>query len=179
MAAYNFQKRFFVPILAGIKTQTIRPVGKRRHVRRGEKLQIYTGQRTSSCTKIIEDPVCLSVVSVTLDFRNGAFIEIGKQWQPISPEFARRDGFESVAEMAEMFTQLYGEEDMKSIVSKQLEKAKAGDVAAAKFMINLVGSGNSRPIRIEQNIIVGSTEEAANAQRTINGTGNRLPRRSD
>jgi hypothetical protein len=107
MAAYNFQKRFVDSIRAGVKTQTIRPVGKRRHARPGELVQLYTGQRTSSCQKII-DGICLSVVPVTLDFRNGAYIEINKQWQPISSHFAIRDGFESVDEMAQMFTQLYG-----------------------------------------------------------------------
>jgi hypothetical protein len=109
VAAYNFQKRFVAPIRAGIKRQTIRPVGKRRHAKRGDRLQLYTGQRTSSCEKIIDDPVCLGVVPVTLDFRNGAYIEINKQWQPIALEFAIRDGFESVEEMAKMFIELYGE----------------------------------------------------------------------
>lgn len=46
MVAYNFQARFAAAIEAGEKAITIRSIGRRRHARNGERLQLYTGQRT-------------------------------------------------------------------------------------------------------------------------------------
>lgn len=58
MPAYNFQKQFAPLVESGQKRQTIRAIGKRRHARPGESLQLYTGQRTKACRKLISpDPV--------------------------------------------------------------------------------------------------------------------------
>jgi hypothetical protein len=114
MAAYNFQERFVGPILSGTKTQTIRPVGKRRHAKPGERLQLYTGMRTASCRKILEeDPVCLQVQSVELNFLptdvSNWLIAVDGQFllREAFDEFASRDGFNSIEEMAETFRKLY------------------------------------------------------------------------
>ena len=48
MVAYSFKRRFREPILAGSKQQTIR-ADRKRHARRGEALQLYTGMRTTQC----------------------------------------------------------------------------------------------------------------------------------
>ena len=67
MVAYNFKKQFVKPIQDGEKRQTIRRVGKRKHAQRGDRIQLYTGQRTTSCERIIEDDVvCLCSKPVSI-----------------------------------------------------------------------------------------------------------------
>lgn len=59
MPAYNFRKQFAPLVESGQKRQTIRTIGKRRHARAGEPLQLYTGQRTKACRKLFSpDPEC-------------------------------------------------------------------------------------------------------------------------
>lgn len=97
MVAYNFQARFVRPIESGEKRQTIRRRGKRRHAEAGDKLQLYTGQRTKKCRKILEeDPTCIAVQAVTI--RVGAFdvaVAVDGRWLTVEEldEFARYDGF--------------------------------------------------------------------------------------
>jgi hypothetical protein len=65
MPAYNFLPRFAPLVESGEKRQTIRAVGKRRHARSGDLLQLYTGQRTAFCRKLISpDPVCIAAHAV-------------------------------------------------------------------------------------------------------------------
>lgn len=66
MVAYSFKKQFIKPVQAGLgildpspenslitpKRQTIRAIGKRRHAREGENIQLYYGMRTKQCTSI-------------------------------------------------------------------------------------------------------------------------------
>jgi len=66
MVAYSFQRQFVNPIRLGLrleplpafpparapKLHTIRAIGKRRHARLGEMLQLYYGQRTKQCISI-------------------------------------------------------------------------------------------------------------------------------
>lgn len=113
MPAYNFRPCFIEPIRAGKKTQTIRPVGKRRHAKPGDRLQLYTGMRTKCCAKILDvDPVCLFVLPVRLDFSRPdcPIVVVDQRELPRNEaiEFARRDGFQSLDEMAVMFTGIYG-----------------------------------------------------------------------
>lgn len=76
MVAYSFKKRFVDPIRVGLssvslsfdcqpKRQTIRSIGKRRHARPGETLQLYTAMRTKQCRKI-GDARCMGVEGVLL-----------------------------------------------------------------------------------------------------------------
>lgn len=104
MVAYNFQSRFADDVERGVKRQTIRAHGKRRHVRPGESLQLYTGMRTKSCRKLM-DATCLKVLNVTID-KYGPKIE---GWgRPHRQHFARRDGFEDWSEMFEFFKKTNG-----------------------------------------------------------------------
>jgi hypothetical protein len=48
MVAYSFAPQFIDTIRSGTKCQTIRPIGKRRHARTGEPVQLYTGMRTAT-----------------------------------------------------------------------------------------------------------------------------------
>lgn len=81
MVAYSFKARFIDPIRVGLgllkacppdavprpKRQTIRAIGKRRHARPGETLQLYSGMRTRSCQKI-GDARCSEVRDIHIAF---------------------------------------------------------------------------------------------------------------
>ena len=67
MVAYSFRPRFIEPILGGRKRQTIRAIGRRRHARPGDPLQLYAGMRTRNC-RLIGRAICIDVVEVGLRF---------------------------------------------------------------------------------------------------------------
>ena len=72
MVAYNFQPQFEGDLVAGRKTSTIRPKGKRRHAQPGELVQIYVGQRTPNCRKLVEAP-CLAAKPIEIH-ENAVFV---------------------------------------------------------------------------------------------------------
>lgn len=99
MVAYSFQKRFIAPILSGRKAQTIRAVGKRRHARPGDFLQLYSGMRTKHCRLILETR-CVSVHSITIVTGFAWSVTIDGDYRLTSlDEFAQRDGFAHLADM--------------------------------------------------------------------------------
>lgn len=104
MVAYSFKKQFIGPILAGLdgdvaldychpKRQTIRAVGRRRHARPGETIQIYTAMRTKQCRKLGE-ACCKSVEPIRI-FVHANRIEVGGELLRGGEldDFARSDGF--------------------------------------------------------------------------------------
>lgn len=96
MVAYNFQARFVAAVEAGEKVLTIRTIGRRRHARVGERLQLYTGQRTRACRKLVDpDPVVTSVQPIT--FHGGGRVWAGA-WLTAAglDALARLDGFDTV-----------------------------------------------------------------------------------
>lgn len=118
MPAYNFQKQFALLVESGQKRQTIRAIGKRRHARPGESLQLYTGQRTKACRKLISpDPECLSVQAVYMFkiierrrdsdayqlYLDGELVF----WHDI-PEIANADGFENPTDFFNFFEDTHG-----------------------------------------------------------------------
>ena len=110
MVAYSFQKRFIEPILAGLgegveaypKTQTIRNVGRRRHARVGEVVQLYTGMRTRQCRKL-GVARCRAVLPVRLYLGPSSLgVDLDGRYfcgETETQEFARSDGFANVEEM--------------------------------------------------------------------------------
>lgn len=108
MVAYSFQPQFIDPILSERKTQTIRAVGKRRHARPGEALQLYTAMRTKQC-RIVGRAVCLSVSPIKISFSKmypGDVITLDgapRIWQGDLDPFAIADGFTSWAEMRQFW----------------------------------------------------------------------------
>lgn len=107
MVAYNFQTRFADQISAGTKTQTIRAIGKRRHAREGERLQIYTGMRTKVCRKLLApDPVCVRAEMITISRDGVHYPQGGECMTPCV--LARRDGFASFQEMLDWFERTHG-----------------------------------------------------------------------
>lgn len=101
MVAYSFAPRFVEPIRQGLKTQTIRALGLRRHARPGELLQLYTGMRTQHCKRILPDVPCLEVMSIEIIFIPGAIRRIMVDGIPCldNDAFAIRDGFADAVDM--------------------------------------------------------------------------------
>lgn len=66
MVAYSFKPQFEAALRSGDKAQTIRALGKRRHVRIGEMVQIYIGMRTANCRLLFQSE-CVEAVPIILD----------------------------------------------------------------------------------------------------------------
>ena len=103
MVAYNFKKQFAPLIRSGAKQQTIRAPRKTRHAIAGEPIQIYTGMRTKSCSKLIApDPTCRAVLPISIDG-----IEVLIDGVPLMnkelEQLAIADGFNSFEKLAEFF----------------------------------------------------------------------------
>jgi hypothetical protein len=143
VVAYSFKTRFYAPIKVGLgapiepilglaipcglpilpKRQTIRPVGKRRHARPGETLQLYTGMRTKQC-KSIGVAKCTEVHPIEIRFDDVVFWVI----LPASStraarikgdkleEFARADGFADSADMAAFWRAEHGSGIFKGVL---------------------------------------------------------------
>lgn len=123
MPAYSFKHRFIGPIMAGLgiehrnergmivipgprpKQQTIRAVGKRRHARAGETVQLYYGMRTRQCFKIGDAkclyvvPIVIGVLKTTLKFSDFVID---------ADAFARADGFADAADMHAFWLKEHG-----------------------------------------------------------------------
>ncbi|MCA1971589.1 MAG: hypothetical protein LDL44_02025 [Caenispirillum sp.] len=100
MVAYNFQARFAAAVEPGEKAITIRTIGRRRHARIGERLQLCTGQRTRAWRKLVDpDPVVTSVQPITFHADGRVWIE-GHDWlTDLEIEIlARLDRFSSAAD---------------------------------------------------------------------------------
>lgn len=108
MVAYSFQRRFSRAVELGVKRQTIRAIGGKRHARPGEMIQLYTGLRTAEARKLGEAR-CSSTANVRI-WQNKVEIDEGMDivTREIRTEggllaFAKEDGFDSWQEMAEFF----------------------------------------------------------------------------
>lgn len=113
MVAYSFMERFIEPIRAGTKIGTIRALGKRRHARPGEQLQLYYHQRRPDGFKIIDDVTCLRVNEIRLDLTGKSSFVLTSNGVPIEGwdavnQFARADGFEDFAAMLDFWEQTHG-----------------------------------------------------------------------
>lgn len=114
MVAYSFKQRFVVPILIGLgqpveksaagmkpKLQTIRAIGKRRHARPEEQLQLYQGMRTRDCW-LIGRSTCTAVHPIAIKIGKSAMdltLDGARLLSGGADEFALRDGFESLEDM--------------------------------------------------------------------------------
>ncbi|MBP9184274.1 MAG: hypothetical protein KBF78_14155 [Fuscovulum sp.] len=102
MVAYSFNPRFEVPIREGWKTQTIRAVGRRRHARPGEMIQLYCGLRTATCRKIVPDVRCTDAMRLDIFFGASGGIDVirtdGVRVRDMDA-FAVRDGFTDLEDM--------------------------------------------------------------------------------
>lgn len=104
MVALNFSPEFAPLVEARKKTQTIRRSAR---ARPGQRLQLYTGQRTKECRKLVDpDPVCQDVTYVGLTER-GVTLGDKSRFPSDIDDFARLDGFESYAAMWKWFSERY------------------------------------------------------------------------
>jgi hypothetical protein len=128
MTAYSFKSRFVDPIKCGLglpvddigalvrpKLQTIRAIGRRRHARPGETVQLYTAMRTKQCRKI-GDGRCVRVDPIRIHVEGGRIAIC-----PGTPDkrafdkasdldsFAQRDGFADWADMREFWREEHGD----------------------------------------------------------------------
>lgn len=126
MVAYSFNKRFIDPIRVGLsrvslsfdcppKRQTIRAIGKRRHARPGETLQLYHGMRTRQCVKI-GDARCVNVVGIRIHVNGGrVVIAPGTREENVFDKtvqldaFAQRDGFADWPDMQAFWREEHGD----------------------------------------------------------------------
>ena len=99
MVAFNFKKEFVPHIKSGKKRMTIRQT-KRCDV--GDDMQLYTGQRTKQCKKIM-DAVCSDVFKIYIT-ESG----VGCPRFTSMKNLADLDGFKSPVEMREFFKNQYG-----------------------------------------------------------------------
>lgn len=110
MVAYNFKANFAWLITDGIKRQTIRYVRKR-PTQVGDTLQLYTGMRTSRCTKL-RDTTCTRLERVHVGVDMGEFMPVRVNGQSLRRddliEFALRDGFQHPRDLFEFFCATYG-----------------------------------------------------------------------
>lgn len=71
-----------------------------------------------------------------------------------------RDTLSWQAQMRAVVANSIGEIDVQQIVQKQVEKAKAGDVKAASFVLSQV-LGVGTPVKIQQTTVITDVETAA------------------
>lgn len=108
MPALNFKAQFAKAVEAGEKCQTVRKHRRdgRAHANVGQRISLYTGQRTAHCRKLGEGivkritPVSISDVGVC----------IGSDLPPCDQRdaFARADGFRNEWEMIQWFKDVHG-----------------------------------------------------------------------
>lgn len=105
MVAFNFSPEFVPLIEAREKCQTIR---KTRRANLGDALQLYTGQRTKACRKLLDpDPTCTLVDYVSI---RPEYLTLGdtRKHAGNADDFAKRDGFADYGEMVAWFEKKYG-----------------------------------------------------------------------
>jgi ASC-1-like (ASCH) protein len=96
--ALSFKKEFVDAVKNGTKTQTIRATRKR-PIKVGDTLYLYTGMRTKNCKKL-KEVICKSVQDI---FINEAGITLSDDEFPlryyVSERLALDDGFNSFTEL--------------------------------------------------------------------------------
>lgn len=105
MVAFNFKAQFAPLVESGVKVQTIRATAR---AKPGDSLQLYTGQRTKACRKLITpDPVCIVVDYVGI---RPKYLTLGNaaKHNGDADDFARRDGFVDYDDMVKWFDATYG-----------------------------------------------------------------------
>jgi len=106
MPAINFSERFAGAVETGQKRTTIRKVRKRRPIVAGDRLILYTGQRTKHARKLREE-CCINVRDVRITKYSLQLNDSMKTFAE-AEAIARDDGFQSLAEFVLWFDDLYG-----------------------------------------------------------------------
>lgn len=115
MVAFNFQGRFADLVAAGEKRQTIRSKGR---AKIGDRLQLFTGQRTPDCRKLVDpDPIVERVTYCALR-RSGITLGSVEGFPRDQDEFARADGFKDYADMLDWFEETYGPGEFVGVLTR-------------------------------------------------------------
>ncbi len=103
MVAINFSSQFVGLVGSGVKRQTIR---RTKRCKPGDSIQLYTGMRTKSASKIGE-VVCMTVTPIEIDYCC-AYLDDKKLLSQEADKIAEADGFKGYTDMAEWFDKKYG-----------------------------------------------------------------------
>lgn len=106
MPALNFQKQFADKIESGEKRQTIRALRKN-PIKVGDKIYLYTGQRTSSCRKLC-DVTCREILDIEITGHGGVWINDKSLNDNEKKELAIADGFKDWPDMLRWFRYQHG-----------------------------------------------------------------------
>lgn len=123
MPAINFKKEFAPAVEAGTKLQTIRQARKR-PIKVGDTVYLYTGMRTSGCRKLGEGTV-ESVEKVYIIDRFN--IVMGCEHIKDSHAFALADGFKNEEDFYAFFQDHYGLPFEGMLIKWRLKNKRAGD----------------------------------------------------
>lgn len=101
------------------KRQTIRAIGKRRHARPGETLQLYTAMRTKQCEKI-GDARCVSVEPIEMMVDSFSIFPkvAGEKIGVRIDDFAQADGFLQAHDMHAFWLKEHGPGLFKGVLIK-------------------------------------------------------------
>ena len=108
MPVLNFKERFAANVAVGRKRQTVR-VRRKRPIRPGDRLYLYTGMRTKRCRKLGE-ATCKRVDEIVIELNVDETIWVNGQTlsRPERLVLARADGFVSVGRFVAFFRRTYG-----------------------------------------------------------------------
>jgi len=105
MPAYNFKQQFAEAVESGAKRQTLRRPRKR-PTQPGDRLRLYTGQRTKSC-RLLREVTCTQVLPIHLD-RDSVRVSGMRLSETALTWLALADGFENGEQLLAFFDRLYG-----------------------------------------------------------------------
>jgi len=107
MPALNFKAQWADKVESGEKPHTIR-AWRKRPIKVGDRLYLYTGMRTKACRKLGES-VCISALPVRL-WRNATdkrltlfYLDDDTLGHYTAAQIAKRDGFNSLPELFDFF----------------------------------------------------------------------------
>jgi len=103
VVAFNFSPEFANAVVSGEKCQTVRKTAR---AKKGDMLQLYTGQRTKKCM-ILREAECLYVDYVHIA-PDGLTVGDTEKHAGNSDAFAKRDGFKDYPAMVAWFKAKYG-----------------------------------------------------------------------
>lgn len=107
MVAFNFQSNFSAPIESQQKIQTVR---SKQRAFAGDVLQLYTGQRTKLCRRLLPGKTVVCAVSDYCHLAPGEITFGDKSLHPENlDDFARMDGFCDYNEMMAWFQERYNQ----------------------------------------------------------------------
>lgn len=116
MPAFNFKAEFAEAVEWGHKRQTVRADRRdgRPHCKRGDKIKLYTGMRTTTCRLLGTATVTHTArvrIEATCMYLDGRLVPAtlwGRDGPQTDNEFAEADGFPSFTDMANWFEDTHG-----------------------------------------------------------------------